>query len=89
MLSRIIKRSRRAQKGGQSSMKRGRDLWSLILDQRDEKGLKYPPIPLFSFSISKGEDGNNINEDYTLIFVGDKHSGKTTFINRVHERGKQ
>lgn len=32
-------------------------------------------------------DKNNISEDYTLIFVGDKNGGKTTFINKIHERG--
>ncbi len=53
-------------------LKRGKDIWSQILNERDEKG----------------EDLNNTNLDYSLIFVGDKDAGKTTFINRVHERGK-
>jgi ribosome biogenesis GTPase A len=35
-----------------------------------------------------GVDPNNLSEDYTIIVVRDKNSGKSTFINRIQEKGK-
>lgn len=69
---RLAERLRRAAATGskRGGFKRDKDLWSIILNERDEKGV----------------DANNINEDYTLIFVGDKQAGKSTLICRLQER---
>ncbi|PRP80543.1 cytoplasmic dynein 2 light intermediate chain 1-like [Planoprotostelium fungivorum] len=57
-------------KAGTGKFPRGKDIWSQILNDLDEKG----------------PDPNNTSEDYTLIFCGDKNSGKTTLANKILEK---
>jgi ribosome biogenesis GTPase A len=53
--------------------KRSKDIWSTLLAEKQEKG----------------EDKSNVNEDFTMIVIGDKASGKSSLINKIHEKCKR
>lgn len=57
-------------KSTKSTFKKDNDLWSKIITDKEEKGV----------------DKNNLNEDYTIVFFGNKQSGKTTLITKFLEK---
>lgn len=60
-----------------SSSSRGRDIWSLVKDDRDRER-------------KTGDKGNNNEEGFetTIVFCGGKNAGKSTLVYRLLDRGE-